>query len=115
MESCIFCRVAKKEIPSPFLYEGKDVIAFADIQPQAPTHILIIPKKHYRDLGEIPESEIGVVQEMIQAARQLAKQAGVDERGYRLAMNVKSEGGQSVFHVHMHLLAGKQMGPSLVG
>ena len=115
MEACIFCRIAKKEIPAKILFESELVLAFPDAGPQAPTHILIIPKQHYAHLGEIPEAELNVVQEMFAAARTLAAQAGVNERGYRLAMNVNREGGQSVFHVHMHLLAGQQMGPSLIG
>jgi histidine triad (HIT) family protein len=115
MESCIFCRIAKKEIPAQILYEGDGVLAFPDIQPQAPTHILIIPKRHYRQLGEIKPEEMSVLQEMFEAARLLAVKAGVQERGYRLAINVNPEGGQSVFHVHMHLLGGRQMGPSLIG
>lgn len=115
MDSCIFCRIVKKEIPAKILYESDSVLAFPDVNPQAPTHILVIPKKHYDNLEEIPAAEMGVVQEMIAAARSAASEVGVNERGYRLAMNVKAEGGQSVFHVHLHLLAGRSMGPSLVG
>ncbi len=115
MTSCIFCRIANKEIPANLLYEGEEVLAFPDINPQAPTHILIIPKRHFEHLGEIKADQLGVIQEMFEAARLLAVKTGVQERGYRLALNVKSEGGQSVFHVHMHLLGGRQMGPSLVG
>lgn len=115
MEPCIFCRIAKKEIPANLLYESEEVLAFPDINPQAPVHILIIPKRHFTHLGEIKTEDLGVVQEMFEAARHLAVQNGVQDRGYRLALNVNREGGQSVYHVHMHLLGGQQMGPSLVG
>jgi histidine triad (HIT) family protein len=115
MKSCIFCRIVSGEQPVPLLFNGENVLAFADINPQAPTHILIIPKKHFAHLGEMKPHDMGVFQEMFEVARLLAAKVGVDEKGYRLALNVNREGGQSVFHVHMHLLGGKQMGPSLVG
>lgn len=115
MESCIFCRIVKKEIPTDILYEDDEVLAFPDINPQAPVHILIIPKRHFSHLGEMKPQDLGVVQEMFEAARLLAVKNGVQEKGYRLALNVNHEGGQSVSHVHMHLLGGQQMGPSLVG
>ena len=115
MESCIFCKIVAKQIPSNILYESDRVLAFPDIGPQAPVHILIIPKAHYAQLGEIPEDQLEVIEEMFSAARKLATDKGVQERGYRPALNVNPEGGQSVYHVHLHLLAGKQMGPSLVG
>ena len=115
MESCIFCKIAAKQIPSKLVYESDRVVAFPDIGAQAPIHILIIPKAHYAHLGEIPAEQLGVVEEMFATARRLAVEQGVQDRGYRLVMNVNPEGGQSVFHVHMHLLAGRQMGPSLVG
>lgn len=115
MESCIFCKIVAKQIPSNILYESDRVLAFPDIGPQAPVHILVIPKAHYAQLGEIPEDQLEVIEEMFSAARKLATDKGVHERGYRLALNVNPEGGQSVYHVHLHLLAGKQMGPSLIG
>lgn len=115
MDSCIFCKIVAKQIPTTPLYESDRVLAFPDIGPQAPMHILIIPKDHYAHLGEIPEDRLGIIEEMFSAARKLAAEKGVHERGYRLALNVNPEGGQSVYHVHLHLLAGKQMGPSLVG
>ncbi len=115
MEPCIFCRIAKKEIPAKLLYESDEVVAFPDISPMAPIHILIIPKRHFAHLGELQDSDLGIVQEMFAAARSLAAQKGIQDKGYRLAMNVNREGGQTVFHLHLHLLAGRQMGPSLVG
>lgn len=115
MDSCIFCKISKKQIPSTFLYESDRVLAFPDIGPQAPVHLLIIPKAHYAHLGEIPQDQLGVVEEMFAVARKLAADKGVQDRGYRLVMNVNPEGGQTVFHVHLHLLAGRPMGPSLIG
>ena len=115
MDSCIFCKIVKKEIPATLLFENDKVLAFADLHPQAPVHLLIIPKTHYSNLNEVPEAELGIIEEMYRAARQLAAQKGLQDRGYRLAMNVNPEGGQTVFHVHMHLLGGRQMGGSLVG
>jgi len=115
MDSCIFCKIIAKKIPATVLYESDRVLAFPDVSPQAPIHLLIIPKAHFAHVGEIPEAELSVMQEMVGAARRLASEKGLSERGYRLVMNVNPEGGQTVFHVHMHLLAGKQMGPSLVG
>lgn len=115
MDSCIFCKISKKQIPSNLLYESDRVLAFPDIGPQAPVHLLIIPKAHYAHLGEIPQDQLGVVEEMFAVARKLAADKGVQDRGYRLVMNVNPEGGQTVFHVHLHLLAGRPMGPSLIG
>ena len=115
MDACIFCKIAAKQIPSNLLYESDRVLAFPDIGPQAPVHILIIPKAHYAQLGEIPAEQLDVVEEMFATARKLASEKGVQDKGYRLVMNVNPEGGQTVFHVHMHLLAGRQMGPSLIG
>ncbi|HCU24451.1 MAG TPA: histidine triad nucleotide-binding protein [Deltaproteobacteria bacterium] len=113
--SCIFCKIIRREIPGKIIYESDNVLAFPDINAQAPVHFLIVPKKHYSQLGEIPEAELDVLREMLSAARQLAAEQGIQERGYRLAMNVNPEGGQSVFHVHLHLLGGTPMGPSLTG
>jgi histidine triad (HIT) family protein len=115
MDSCVFCKIVKKEIPATPLFESDKVLAFADLHPMAPVHLLVIPKTHYSNLNEIPDSELQVIEDMYRAARELAGQKGVQEKGYRLAMNVNPEGGQTVFHVHLHLLGGRQMGPSLVG
>lgn len=115
MDDCIFCKIATKQIPSNLLYESDRVLAFPDIGPQAPVHILIIPKAHYAHLGEIPAEQLSVIEEMFAAARKLAAERGAQDKGYRLVMNINPEGGQTVFHVHLHLLAGRQMGPSLIG
>jgi histidine triad (HIT) family protein len=115
MNDCVFCKIVKKEIPVTPLYENEQVLAFADLHPMAPIHLLVIPKAHYSTLNDVPDGELKVIEEMYRAARQLAGQKGIQERGYRLAMNVNPEGGQSVFHVHLHLLGGRPMGPSLIG
>lgn len=115
MENCIFCRIIRGELPNAKLYEGDGVIAFRDINPQAPVHILIIPKEHFTSLNEVPLDKMALVQELFAAAKLLAAKENIQERGYRLVMNIRKEGGQSVDHVHLHLLGAKQLGPSLVG
>jgi histidine triad (HIT) family protein len=110
---CIFCKIVAGEIPSDFLYNGDDVVAFRDIHPAAPTHILIIPRKHIPSLFEIAEADLPTVGNMVKAANELAKREGIGERGYRLVINTGKEGGQAVPHLHMHLLGGRQMSDKL--
>jgi histidine triad (HIT) family protein len=110
---CIFCKIVAGEIPSDFLYNGDDVVAFRDIHPAAPTHILIIPRKHIPSLSEIAEADLPTVGNMVKAANELAKREGIAERGYRLVINTGKEGGQAVPHLHMHLLGGRQMSDKL--
>ncbi len=110
---CIFCKIVSGEIPSDFLYAGDDVVAFRDIHPAAPTHILIIPRKHIPSLSEIAEADLPTVGNMVKAANELAKREGIAERGYRIVINTGKEGGQAVPHLHMHLLGGRQMSDKL--
>lgn len=107
--SCLFCKIASKEIPSKIIYEDNDVFAFEDINPQAPLHTLIVPKKHIATLLEITTEDHTLVGKMFQTANQIAKDKGVDERGFRTVMNCNHEAGQSVYHLHLHLLAGRPM------
>jgi len=109
MEDCLFCKIAKKETPSRIVFENDSLLAFEDIDPQAPTHILIIPKEHFASLEEIPEGKQDILAELLLAARQIAKEKGLSERGYRIVLNTGKESGQAVFHVHFHLLGGRQM------
>ncbi len=113
MDDCIFCKIVAGEIPSDIVYRGDEVIAFRDISPLAPTHLLIIPRKHIPSLAGISEVELPLVAEMVKVANQLAKSEGVAESGYRLAMNCGKEGGQLVPHLHLHLLGGRQLSGSL--
>lgn len=105
--NCLFCRIASGEIPSQKVYEDEYLLAFRDIDPQAPTHILIIPKKHYDSVLEAPPETVGM---MVNAACRLAESEGVAEKGFRLVINTGDEGGQSVKHLHLHLLGGRGFG-----
>ncbi len=107
---CIFCKIAAGEIPARIAYENERLVAFHDLFPQAPTHLLIIPRQHYATLNEVPASESALLGEMMSTATQLARDLGVADSGYRVVMNCNQDGGQSVYHIHLHLLAGRQLG-----
>ncbi|MDO8331253.1 MAG: histidine triad nucleotide-binding protein [Fluviicoccus sp.] len=106
---CLFCKIAAKQIPARIAFENERVIAFHDLFPQAPTHILIIPKAHYTTLNDVPASEAALVGELVTTASQLAKELDFAEPGYRVVMNCNADGGQSVYHIHLHLLAGRRL------
>ena len=108
--SCLFCRVVAREAPADILHETETVLAFRDIRPGAPVHILLIPKEHMTDLRELEDRHEGMVLDLMQAATHLAKAEKVDETGWRLVANVGPDAGQSVFHLHFHLLGGRHMG-----
>jgi histidine triad (HIT) family protein len=110
---CIFCKIIAGEIPTEMLYQDDEIIAFRDIKPLAPVHVLIVPRKHIPSLGQMKESDAALVGRMVLIANQLAKDEGVAEKGYRLAMNCGKEGGQLVPHLHMHLLGGRQLSDRL--
>lgn len=110
---CIFCQIASGEIPADILYQDEEILAFKDISPQAPTHVLIIPKKHIARLSDCGEGEEALLGRMIGVANKLAKDQGISEKGYRLAVNCGKEGGQVVEHLHMHLLGGRQLSGQL--
>ena len=107
---CIFCKIAAHEIPARVAFENERLIAFHDLFPQAPTHVLIIPKTHYTTMNDVPASESALLGEMMSAATGIARELGVEECGYRVVMNCNKDGGQSVYHIHLHLLAGRQLG-----
>ena len=106
---CVFCNIVAGEIPATILYQDDKVIALRDIKPQAPTHLLVIPKEHIPSLVELGEKQRGLVTHLIYVANQLAKKEGVAERGYRLVVNCGREGGQEVPHLHLHLLGGREL------
>lgn len=106
---CIFCKIAAGEIQTEIEYEDERVVAFNDINAQAPLHILIIPKKHIPRVGDIGDDDGDLLQAINQAALAIAKKHGVDEEGYRLVINSGDNGGQTVYHLHCHLLAGRFM------
>ena len=107
---CLFCKIVAGEIPANLIYEDDEVIAFNDINPQAPTHALIIPRKHIATLNSADESDKAVLGAMSLAAAKIAKEQGFDQAGYRTVMNCNEHGGQTVYHIHLHLLGGKAMG-----
>ena len=106
---CLFCKIAKGEIPAKLLYQDDKVVVFADINPQAPTHLLVVPKQHISTINEVNQANSALIGHMVQIATQLAKEANLDEKGYRVVMNCNSDGGQAVYHIHCHLLGGRQM------
>ena len=106
-DQCIFCRIVRGEIPTQLLANTADCLAFRDLNPQAPVHILIIPKKHVASLDDVTDPDIAGKMTMLAAA--LARQEGVSSSGYRTVMNTGPDGGQSVFHLHLHLLGGRAM------
>lgn len=108
-QDCLFCRIIRKEIPSKIAYEDDNVLAFHDIAPQAPTHILVVPKEHIPTLNDLEEGHSALLGQVFQVAKRLAAEAGVSESGYRCVFNCMSGAGQSVFHVHLHLLGGRPM------
>ena len=109
MNECLFCKMVSGVIPCDKVYENEYLLAFRDIDPKAPTHILIIPKKHIKTLNEINENDQDLLGELLLTAKKIAKDEGIDTSGYRTVFNCNSDGGQTVFHIHMHLLGGRQM------
>ncbi|GAA3894641.1 histidine triad nucleotide-binding protein [Halomonas cibimaris] len=105
---CLFCKMIEREVPADIVYEDEHVLAFNDINPQAPTHVLIIPKKHIATLNDINESDLETVGRLQYAAAKLARQNDFAEDGYRVVMNCNEMGGQTVYHIHMHLLGGRE-------
>ena len=103
---CLFCKIAGKQMDTEFLFENETLVVFKDINPQAPVHLLIVPKKHIRSINNLTEEDRTIVSELIMTAKDMAKKEGVDESGYNLLFNVEKGGGQVIFHLHLHLLGG---------
>ncbi|MCA9740902.1 MAG: histidine triad nucleotide-binding protein [Deferribacteres bacterium] len=110
MENCIFCKIASGEIKGDIVFQNESVVAFRDLSPQAPVHILVIPRKHIATLNELAPADDNLVSKMVRTATELADKEGLAEKGYRLVLNCNEQGGQSVFHIHLHLLGGRHMG-----
>ncbi len=108
-KECVFCNIVAGKVPATILHQDDKVIAFRDISPQAPTHLLVIPKEHMPSLAELDAGQKGILAHLISVAKELAKREGVAERGYRLVINCGREGGQVVPHLHLHLLGGRQL------
>ncbi|MDH5728714.1 MAG: histidine triad nucleotide-binding protein [Gammaproteobacteria bacterium] len=109
MSDCIFCKIVAGDLPCDRVYEDEHVIAFNDMHPQAPHHILVIPKTHVAGVNDFSDEQQLLLGAIVLAAKKIAAQLGVAEDGYRLVMNCNGHGGQTVFHTHMHFLAGRQM------
>ena len=109
MTDCLFCKINNGEIPAEKIYDGDEVFAIKDINPQAPIHLLIIPKKHFATVLEIQEGDHELIGSIYSVANQLAKKNGLDQTGFRVVVNCGAEAGQSVFHVHYHLLGGRSL------
>lgn len=109
MSKTLFSKIIDREIPADIVYEDDEIIAFNDINPQANVHILIVPKKVIPTINDLEKEDAGLVGNMILVAKQLAKENGIDSRGYRLVFNCNEEAGQTVFHIHLHLLGGRVM------
>lgn len=113
-EDCIFCKIIKGEIPSSKVYEDEEILAFNDINPAAPIHILLIPKKHIKSLAELKAGDEKVIGKIYQVINKIAEKQEFKEKGYRVITNCGKDGGQEVEHLHFHLLAGKQLGEKIV-
>lgn len=107
--SCLFCQIIAGEIPAKIVYQDDTVLAFEDIAPKAPTHILVIPRKHLATVNDLTDTDTAVAGRLVQTAKILAKKLGIAEDGYRLVINCNDQGGQEIHHIHLHLLGGRQM------
>ena len=110
MSDCLFCKIIAGEIPAKKLYEDDEMLAFFDINPMAPVHFLVIPKKHINNLLELEDADAALVGRLFCKARELVKQQGCEEKGGRFVINAKSDGGQTVDHLHIHVLGGRALG-----
>ena len=109
MTDCLFCKIREREIPADIVFEDDDVLAFNDVNSQAPIHILIIPKQHISTVNDVDTGDEPIMGKLFSVAKTIAKQQGISEDGYRLVVNCNEKAGQTVFHIHMHLLAGRAM------
>lgn len=115
MEDCIFCKIINGDIPSEKVYEDESVLAFKDIHPAAPIHVLVIPKKHIKSLLEVTNEDSEVISHIYEVINKIAKDMNIEEDGFRVIVNCGKDAGQEVMHLHFHLLAGKKLGTKIVG
>ena len=115
MEDCVFCKIIKGDIPSEKVYEDEEILAFKDIDPAAPIHILVIPKKHIENLLEVKEEDSYLIGHIYQVINKIAKDMGIKQDGFRVIVNCGKDAGQVVLHVHFHMLAGRKLGAKIVG
>ena len=109
MSDCLFCRIVKREIPASIVYEDDGVLAFNDINPQAPTHVLVVPKRHIASLNELTAGDDALVGEVVRRAAAIAAERGISAGGFRTVFNTNREAGQTVFHIHLHLIGGRSL------
>jgi len=109
MADCLFCRIVDKQLPAKIVHEDADTVTFEDVNPQAPTHVLVIPRKHIATTNDLAPEDDALVGKMYRAAAEVAKQRGIAETGWRTVMNANSDAGQLVFHIHLHVLGGRRM------
>lgn len=109
MTDCLFCKIIAGQIPASIVYQDDRVVAFKDINPQAPTHVLVVPRRHIASLNELAADDDGLVGEIVRRGAALAKAAGHADRGYRTVLNCNADAGQTVFHIHLHVLGGRTM------
>lgn len=109
MEDCLFCKIVSGEMDTDFVYSDDKVVAFEDINPQAPVHLLIVPKNHIEDLNQLEEIDGDLIAHIYQVAKKLAAEKDIAESGYRIVSNCGDDGGQTVYHIHFHLLGGRAM------
>jgi histidine triad (HIT) family protein len=109
MAECLFCKIVRREIPGKIVFEDEALLAFEDVNPQAPTHVLVIPKRHIESLNVLEASDDGIVGEIVRRAAAIAKDRGISAGGYRTVFNTNRDAGQTVFHIHLHLLGGRSM------
>ncbi|MFQ5629150.1 MAG: histidine triad nucleotide-binding protein [bacterium] len=110
MDDCIFCKIASSEIKGNVVFENNNVVGFRDLNPQAPVHILIVPRRHIATLNDLGAGDAQLIGAMVSAAKEIAAKEGISQDGYRLVWNCNKNGGQTVFHIHLHLLGGRVMG-----
>ncbi len=109
MNDCLFCKIVEKKIPAKIIYEDDRAVAFEDIMPQAPVHTLVIPKRHIPTILDTTPEDHGLVGHLLKVAANIAKEKGIAEKGFRLVMNTNADAGQTVFHIHLHILGGRAM------
>lgn len=109
MKDCIFCKIVRGEIPCNKVYETKELLAFDDINPMAPTHVIIIPKEHIATLMDVKNGGANIMGNIVSAVQEVAKIKGINEKGFRMTINCNEDGGQIIFHLHVHVLGGKRL------
>lgn len=115
MDNCIFCKIINRDIPSTIVYEDEKIIAFNDVNPAAPIHILVVPKKHIETLLDVSEEDSSLIAHIYNVINKIAREKGFAENGFRVIANCGKDSGQEVMHIHFHVLAGRTLGPKIVG